>query len=173
MTNRRGLTALAMALNMGHGKVEELLLEKVTKRQNRHQTCIRCHDSKVDVVLVPCGHQNLCYACARHVYRHAEVKKCLADGTLISDVYQLWEELGGTKTNSVFLHLNLFCVLSELRLNKQDLCQLQIQVSSFHICSNLQCMCITCFMNVHTASMTSLSRVYLNEMVLISGNSWG
>ena len=73
--NRSGTTPLHIAQSesrrsqsQSHAKIEELLKEKVRKQLNENTTCIIYLDSRADVVLVPCGHQNLCAPCAYQWY---------------------------------------------------------------------------------------------------------
>ena len=43
---------------------EEIQLQPQQRAQNTRPTCVVCMDREPQVVLVPCGHQNLCAPCA-------------------------------------------------------------------------------------------------------------
>jgi len=60
-----GCTPLAMALQRGHGEVAHLIkLKLIWPQSTREQVCIVCMDKGAEVVLIPCGHRNLCWDCA-------------------------------------------------------------------------------------------------------------
>ena len=80
--DKGGNTPLSVAHERWHSEVEVLLKAKVTKPLNDDQTCIICLDRKPEVVLIPCGHQNMCGACAHQCLE--ERKKCPLDRTPIS-----------------------------------------------------------------------------------------
>ena len=94
-----GLTPLGMALlklKQGDGrrreKIVALLKERVARPRNDTLTCIVCLDRKVDVVLVPCGHQNLCGACAHQL--DEDHKRCPTDRSHVLEILPLSSEEG-------------------------------------------------------------------------------
>ena len=92
--NNRGLTPLSVAeaqANVpGHPhnvlckELFELLLEKAKEPLNETETCLVCMDHTPDVVLIPCGHQNMCGACA-HQWGQ-EKMECPSDRIPISKI---------------------------------------------------------------------------------------
>ena len=76
-----------MALHRGHYEVAELLKKKLREPLKEDSACIVCLDRRPDVVLIPCGHKNMCGACA---YQWSEEQKgCPMDRTGISDILSL------------------------------------------------------------------------------------
>ena len=66
-------------------KVKQLLKSK--KPLNEHEYCLLCSDRTPDVVLIPCGHQTLCNACA---HKWEEKKQgCPLDRLPISQIIPL------------------------------------------------------------------------------------
>ena len=84
-----------MAVQEGHDKVVSALKRKIATPSNGDATCIVCLDLKPDVVLVPCGHQNMCGACA-HQWNE-EQKGCPIDRTKIMEILPLEEEEGPSR----------------------------------------------------------------------------
>ena len=82
-----GHTPMAMAWGMGHNKVAELLKRKLREPLDDDSVCIVCLDRRPDVVLIPCGHKNMCRACARQWKK--EQKGCPVDRTWILDILKL------------------------------------------------------------------------------------
>ena len=66
--NNEGITPLSVA----DASVKPLLRAKLSRLLADNPTCIICLDREPDVALVPCGHMNLCGACA---YQWNEEKK--------------------------------------------------------------------------------------------------
>ena len=95
---KEGETPLSIAAFKKHGKVVNLLKERVVslsrEQAKKHleeiQTCIVCMDCRPEVVLLPCGHQNLCGACA-HQWRE-EKKGCPMDRMKILEIISLETE---------------------------------------------------------------------------------
>ena len=98
---RDGCTPLAMALQNGHDDVVKLLKGKLTEPLSRTQAwpgrtvkqellCIVCRDSRTEVVLIPCGHRNLCGVCA-HQWG-AKKSGCPTDRLWVSEIVPLKEE---------------------------------------------------------------------------------
>ena len=87
---RRGSTPLSISQRKGHAKIVELLKEKVRKRKANVTNCIICLDNEPDVVLVPCGHQNLCGGCAYQWYE--EKMRCPTDRKKIKEILALENE---------------------------------------------------------------------------------
>ena len=77
-----------MALQNGQDEVARLLKGKLTEpRQSGEHLCIVCMDSGTEVVLIPCGHRNLCGVCA---YRWAEENNgCPIDRMWVSEIVPL------------------------------------------------------------------------------------
>ena len=86
---KKGDTPLAIALEKGHGTVATLLEKRLTELPPDNETanCIICLDRVPDAVLVPCGHQNLCLACANQWNR--EGKGCPVDRSRIDKILPL------------------------------------------------------------------------------------
>ena len=83
---------LYTAMESGYDNVAALLRKKVTQSPNETETCIVCMDRSPDVVLGPCGHENLCGACA---FQWDEEKKgCPIDRFPISRIFPLREAEG-------------------------------------------------------------------------------
>ena len=76
-----GHTPMAMGLYRGHNKVAELLKRKLQEPLEENSVCIGCLDSRPDVVLIPCGHKNMCAECAHQWSK--ERKGCPVDRTWI------------------------------------------------------------------------------------------
>ena len=94
---KKGETPLSIAASEKHSKVVDLLKERVVsfskeeaKRQDDIPTCIVCMDRKPEVMLLPCGHHNLCGLCA-HQWRE-EQKGCPMDRRRIRDIVPLERE---------------------------------------------------------------------------------
>ena len=83
----KGATPLSISQLLGHAEIVELLKEKVRKRKADLTTCIICLDNVPEVVLVPCGHQNLCGGCAYQWYE--EKKCCPTDRKKITEIIPL------------------------------------------------------------------------------------
>ena len=60
----RGINPLIVAHNNKDVELVGILLEKVTKPVYQNSECLVCLDRRPNVVLIPCGHQNLCGVCA-------------------------------------------------------------------------------------------------------------
>ena len=84
---KNGITPLQLAIKGGHVKVVALLKERLKKPLNDIQTCIVCMDHKPDVALVPCGHQNMCGACAYQW--NEQQQRCPTDRTRIVEIIPL------------------------------------------------------------------------------------
>ena len=81
-----------MALQNGREHVVALLKGKLTRPQhrgNKRGLCIVCMDSGAEVVLVPCGHRNLCGVCARQWSRR---NGCPVDRMPVSEILHLKKE---------------------------------------------------------------------------------
>lgn len=87
-----GNTPLSVAHKNWHLKVAAMLMDKVAKPLNGNQTCIICLDRKPDVVLIPCGHQNLCGACAHQWNEEQLNNNCPTDRIPISKIVPLEDE---------------------------------------------------------------------------------
>ena len=90
LSHKNGKTPLSMAVQEGHTEVVSVLKRKITTPSNQAATCIVCLDLKPDVALVPCGHQNMCGACA-HQWNE-EQKGCPIDRTKILEILPLKRE---------------------------------------------------------------------------------
>ena len=90
--HRNGKTPLGAAHDKYHTKVEMLLMDKITTPNHENQTCLICLDRKPEVVLIPCGHQNLCGACAHQWIE--EKKECPTERMPISRIVPLEEGEG-------------------------------------------------------------------------------
>ena len=95
-----GETPLSYALTQGRKQVVQLLREEITSPMNANSTCIVCLDCKTDVVLEPCGYQNLCGPCAHQWNK--EQNPCPLDRTKIWKVLPLKRkvEYDGEDTSS-------------------------------------------------------------------------
>ena len=80
--NKKGKTPLSKAKKNGHIKVISLLMKKLREPLNEDSTCVVCLESRPEVVLLPCGHRNLCKPCAWRCY--GTQKKCPFDRIKIS-----------------------------------------------------------------------------------------
>ena len=90
LSHKNGKTPLSMAVQEGHDEVVSVLKRKIATPLNEGATCIVCLDRMPDVVLVPCGHQNICGACA-HQWNE-EQKGCPIDRTKIIEILPLEKE---------------------------------------------------------------------------------
>ena len=95
---KNGFTPLSIALRRknleGEGKFDEvvsLLKEGIRRPKNETSTCIVCMDRRPEVVLVPCGHQDMCGPCA---YQWGY--QCPVDRIRISEILPLAENSLGT-----------------------------------------------------------------------------
>ena len=85
-----GITPLRIAAMERHHELVNILKERLrrrTIRRGENATCIVCLDRRPSVVLVPCGHQNLCGRCARKWNK--EQRRCPVDRTKISEILAL------------------------------------------------------------------------------------
>ena len=89
-SNKLGETPINIAHDKWHTKVEMLLMEKITTPNDENQSCLVCLDRKADVVLIPCGHQNLCGPCA-HQWNE-EKKGCPTERIPIAKILSLKRE---------------------------------------------------------------------------------
>ena len=80
---RKGL----IAMKKGNDKVATLIKEKLKEPLPENTACIICIDQMPDVVLVPCGHQNMCGPCAHKSYERR--KFCPLDRIEISEILPL------------------------------------------------------------------------------------
>ena len=73
--------------NPNFKSIVAVILEQLVKPMDEKSTCIICFDSVPEVVLIPCGHQNLCGPCA-HQW-DGEKKGCPVDRIKISGILPL------------------------------------------------------------------------------------
>ena len=66
----------------------DFLKEKVREPPEESSACIVCLDRMPDVVLIPCGHKNMCGACA-YQWWSEEMKGCPMDRTWITEILPL------------------------------------------------------------------------------------
>ena len=76
-----------MATKNRHNKVVDLLRKKLREPLNEDTTCVVCLESRPEVVLLPCGHKNLCGPCAWQCYDTQQ--KCPLDRIKISEPLSL------------------------------------------------------------------------------------
>ena len=91
--DKDGDTPLRMAIwrlekEGGSDKTVALLKDRVARPRNDTHTCIVCLDSMVEVVLVPCGHQNLCGTCAYQLDEE-EHMRCPTDRSDVVEILPL------------------------------------------------------------------------------------
>ena len=93
---KSGDTPLSIAMKWGQSQAKydsivRIILEQLIKPQDENSTCIVCMDKRPEVVLVPCGHQNMCSPCASKW--DGEQKGCPMDRIKISGILPLyvWE----------------------------------------------------------------------------------
>ena len=74
-----------------YDSIVRIILDQLIKPLDENSTCIVCMDNRSEVVLVPCGHQNMCGPCA-HQWDE-EQKGCPMDRIKISGILPLnaWE----------------------------------------------------------------------------------
>ena len=90
---KSGETPLGIALkkiahpHANYDGIVRIILEQLIKPQDENSTCIVCMDRRAEVVLVPCGHQNMCSPCA-HQW-DGEQKGCPMDRINISGILPL------------------------------------------------------------------------------------
>ena len=93
---RDGCTPLAMALQRGQIEVAALLKSKLTEppqQSSRDDPCMVCMDvCMTEVVLIPCGHRNLCGSCALRWVR-GRGKGCPVDRSLVAEIAPLKRHL--------------------------------------------------------------------------------
>ena len=93
--NKIGATPLCIAQDMSHAKLVALLRRKMKRPQYNCETCVACLDRTPDVILIPCGCQNLCRECAKQWLK--EKKGCPIDRIPISTVDLLEEDEEATR----------------------------------------------------------------------------
>ena len=89
--NKAGSTPLILATQRKHHQVVALLEDKVRRPLYEDQTCLACMDRTPDVVLVPCGHQNMCAPCA-YKWTEKDANGCPSDRIPILKILPLEEE---------------------------------------------------------------------------------
>ena len=82
-----GCSPLEIALQQGHHDIASLLKERLKRPMNQTLTCIVCLSRKPDVVLVPCGHQQLCGPCAYELNERQNI--CPVDRITFSEILPL------------------------------------------------------------------------------------
>ena len=87
-----------MAFYRGHNKVVKLLKRKLREPLDKNFVCIVCLDRRPDVVLIPCGHKNMCGECAHQWSK--EQNGCPVDRAWILDILSLFS---GDSTYSIIV----------------------------------------------------------------------
>ena len=76
---------------VSYSVAEEVAIKTPSIRRHQGPTCVVCMDRAPDVVLVPCGHQNLCSQCA-HKWKDSRQTigggSCPTDRQLIERIIQ-------------------------------------------------------------------------------------
>ena len=95
---KNGFTPLGLALRRRDQKggerfeqIVNLLKEGIQRPKDEIQTCIICLDQRAEVVLLPCGHQNMCSPCA--FQWNEEKKGCPCDRMKVSEILPLLNRL--------------------------------------------------------------------------------
>ena len=71
-----------------YNSIIRIIMEKLIKPlEDENSSCIVCMDNKPEVVLIPCGHQNMCSPCAYQW--NEEQKGCPLDRIHISGILPL------------------------------------------------------------------------------------
>ena len=71
-TDHNGENAMLVALVEKDLELLCIIMEKVVKRVGENSECLVCLDRRPNVVLFPCGHQNLCSVCASRLKKEGQ-----------------------------------------------------------------------------------------------------